>query len=431
MKRTLSALILLTVFTSAAFAQTEKPLAPTSIDTLSQQAKQRVNANARVALGDETNEMFSGISSFDAAGRVPNYLRALAIMPQAIKPYSNAFQTFIYGGTIAPETKLAMALRIAQINQSPYTAAHVMRLLRASAHGEELLACLKTNRIAEMSAAEQIAVRYADLLTRDVNGITDPEFAKTSAIFNDSQLVELTMTVCFFNYFTRYAEALNLPVEAWALDASIKPNLPVIAKDSLSQARIGLVTDEQIKAAIAADAARAEAAKNPNGLGLAMANSQRAMMRVPDLQAAWRGHGNAVRQNSQIGRELQLHVSFAVSMANGCRYCTVHQVVGLRRLGVNPNKLMAMKKDDSTLTPRELVAVRFARKLTAKPWAITDEDYTALRKEFQDYGAMEIVLQTGAFAFMNRFTDNLRLPSEDEAIHVYQEVYGTASSAKK
>ena len=32
--------------------------------------------------------------------------------------------------------------------------------------------------------------------------------------------------------------------------------------------------------------------------------------------------------------------------------------------------------------------------------------------------------QTGNFAFMNRFTDNLRLPSEDEAVKTYQEVYG-------
>jgi hypothetical protein len=37
-----------------------------------------------------------------------------------------------------------------------------------------------------------------------------------------------------------------------------------------------------------------------------------------------------------------------------------------------------------------------------------------------------VLLQTSAFSFMNRFTDGLRLPSEDEAIRVYKEVYGTA-----
>jgi hypothetical protein len=33
------------------------------------------------------------------------------------------------------------------------------------------------------------------------------------------------------------------------------------------------------------------------------------------------------------------------------------------------------------------------------------------------------VLQSCNFAYMNRFTDGLRLPSEDEAIKVYQETY--------
>ena len=54
-------------------------------------------------------------------------------------------------------------------------------------------------------------------------------------------------------------------------------------------------------------------------------------------------------------------------MANGCRYCTLHQVMGLRRLGVDPAKLVAMKKDDSALTPKERAAVEFARRLTKSP----------------------------------------------------------------
>jgi alkylhydroperoxidase family enzyme len=111
-------------------------------------------------------------------------------------------------------------------------------------------------------------------------------------------------------------------------------------------------------------------------------------------------------------------------MANGCRYCTLHQVLGLRRIGVEPAKLMAMKKNDDALTPREKIAVTFARKLTREVTSITDADYAALKAEFQERGALEVLLQTCNFAYMNRFTDGLRLPSEDEAIRVYQETYG-------
>ncbi len=85
---------------------------------------------------------------------------------------------------------------------------------------------------------------------------------------------------------------------------------------------------------------------------------------------------------------------------------------------------MAMAKDDSQLTPREMAAVTFARKITSEPAKLTKADYDALVKEFTPQGALEVLLQCGNFAYMNRFTDGLRLPSEDEAIKTYLETYG-------
>ena len=145
---------------------------------------------------------------------------------------------------------------------------------------------------------------------------------------------------------------------------------------------------------------------------------------MPDIALAWRAYGQAVREHASIGRDIQLQVSFAVSTANGCRYCVLHQILGLRRLGVSPAKLVSMRKDDSQLTPREPAAVTFARKVTRAPASVTDEDFRALKSEFGEQGAAEVLLQTAAFSFMNRFTDGLRLPSEDEAIRTYRETYG-------
>ncbi len=232
------------------------------------------------------------------------------------------------------------------------------------------------------------------------------------------------MTVSFFNFFTRYTEALHLPVESWALDGTM--TWPARAAAPTPKPRIALLADDEITAAAAALAQAKDPAVQQarNSLGLGMANSQRAMLRVPGIQQAWRAFGSSFREKATIGRDIQLQVSFAVSTANECRYCTLHQVQGLRRLGVDPIKLQAMRKDDSALTPRELVAVKFARKLTDRPSGISDEDYAAVKKEFGDAGALEVVLQTCNFAFMNRFTDGLQLPSEDEAIKVYHETYG-------
>jgi AhpD family alkylhydroperoxidase len=215
------------------------------------------------------------------------------------------------------------------------------------------------------------------------------------------------------------AEALNLPVESWALDSRYTPSSTTFTPPA---ARVNLISDRQLEwAAGAGNRGRGGGARQGGGFGLA--NSQRAMNLSPEIASAWQGvFGSA--GDPAVTRELRLHVSFAVSEANGCRYCTLHQVQGLRQQGVSIDKLMQMKKDDSQLTARELTAVRFARKLTRTPFAMTDRDYAALKTEFGAQGALDVLLQTCNFAFMNRFTDGLRLPSEDEAVRVYREVYG-------
>jgi AhpD family alkylhydroperoxidase len=393
----------------------------TALAALDEQARQRVKPEARVALLPESSELFQGIESLEPAGsgRVPNYLRALTPLPESINFFAHLIKTFVYDGTLAPETKLGMALRVAQINNSPYTAAHVQRMLRTSERGKSVLAAIKASRFSSLPVADGDALRYAEALTRDVHGPAEAEFRKIRGSFNDSQIVELVFTVCFFNYFTRYAEALHLPVEPWVLnsDAAAVP-----AKAS-PPARIALVSDEEMTIASELLAGAKDPARQAAMLNMGIANSLRAMMLVPALSQAWRS-GFRNPENPAVDRGIKLQISFAVSMANGCRYCTLHQVLGLRRLGVNPSKLMAMKKDDSELTPRELTAVTFARKVTAKPGGITDTDYDSVRKEFGEKGALEVLMQTCNFAFMNRFTDGLRLPSEDEAIRVYRETYG-------
>jgi AhpD family alkylhydroperoxidase len=416
MKLFITLSLIITASFATSFAQEKNYL--TSLEALNQSAKQKVDARPNVPLAGETADICAGADVLEE-GKIPNYVRGLALHPEAAKPLAEAFKAYIYGGSIAPETKMAMGLRIAQVYGSAYPAVHLQRLLRASEKGQKLLALLQANDLAAMSASEQAATRYAELLTRDIHGVSDAEFQKTRAIFNDSQVVELTMTTCFFNYFLRYCEGANLPVEKWALDEPVAKI--AAAKFEPPPARVALVSDDQMNAVVDI----LNAAKTPtNNWNIGIANSQRAFLLVPGINVKWRNYTTTTRKYESVSREIKLHVSFAISMANGCRYCTLHQVLGLRRLGVDPSKLTAMAKDDSALTPRELTAVAFARKITRDPAKLTKEDYAALVTEFKKQGALEVLLQCGNFAYMNRFTDGLRLPSEDEAIKTYLETYG-------
>jgi len=417
---------IVTVIASWAQPISAAPAPLASLTELDALARGRTNAVARVPLAPATADLFRGVDTFEEAGsgRVPNYLRALANKPSTVKAFAHLVRTFAYDGNLSPALKLAMAVRIAQVNRSAYGAAHLVRLLRnTGSDGEALFARIKAGQIDQLAPADRLALRWAELQTQDIHGMTDDEFRQLRGYYSDSEVVELTFTVCLFNYFTRMVEGLGLPVEPWVLDSSSKPAPPPAWQRDRSPARVALISDAEIEGSGAVLQSTRRPSTGNAGLGIGMANSQRAMMRVPALAEAWRQFGAANGQ-STVGRDILLQVSFAVSMANGCRYCTIHQVVGLRRLGVDPAKLLAMEKDDAALTPKEKTAVVFARKVTASPSTVTDEDYAVLKREFQEQGALEVLLQTCNFSFMNRFTDGLHLPSEDEAIRIYRDVYG-------
>lgn len=300
---------------TAALAQDKTPL--TSLDALNQLAQQKLSAQPNVPLAADNTGSVAGADVLEA-GKVPNYVRALALLPNAAKPFAVTFKAYLYDGTIAPETKMAMGLRIAQVYGSGYPAVHLQRLLRASDRGQKLLAGLKANNLATLSASEQAAIRYAELLTRAVLGVSDAEFQTTRGYFNDAQIVELTMTTAFFNYFLRFCEGTNLPVEKWAL---AEPVANVSApRFEAPAARVALVSNELMSAAADTLAAAEAQAKNPQGLGLGIANSQRAFLLVPDITRAWRAYTGASRAYDSVSREIKLHVSFAISMTNGCRY---------------------------------------------------------------------------------------------------------------
>lgn len=377
-----------------------------SVSELVAKGRQLANQTARVPLSD-------------AEGRTPNFVRALALAPKAAQPMAELFDAVVYNGAIEPEVKLAMALRIARVYGSAYLAVHSERLLRETEAGRAILPLVDRPTDTHPAIAEELALSYAEKLTRGVHGVSDEDFRLVRTRFNDSQIVELTTTTCYFNYLVRFVEALRLPVESWALEPAGAPT----SKVKRPIARVALISDEEISTLEARLKVQQAA---PNNWNIGFANSMRAMLLSPAVATAWMNYGNATREYATVDRTLKLHISFAVSMANGCRYCTLHQVLGLRRQGVDIAKLAAMAKDDNALTPRELTAVQFARKLTARPASITDADYAKLKQEFGEQGALEIVQQTCNFAYMNRFTDGLRLPSEDEAVRVYLETYGHA-----
>ena len=56
------------------------------------------------------------------------------------------------------------------------------------------------------------ALRYADVMTRTPGIVSDDVYAELAAHWSPVQIVEITAVICMYNFFNRFAHALNIPV---------------------------------------------------------------------------------------------------------------------------------------------------------------------------------------------------------------------------
>ena len=76
---------------------------------------------------------------------------------------------------------------------------------------EAEIAALETDASrAIFEPAVQVALRYAELMTRDAHRVSDAFFAELKGHYNDSQILELTAVVALTNYWNRFTTALRI-----------------------------------------------------------------------------------------------------------------------------------------------------------------------------------------------------------------------------
>lgn len=56
------------------------------------------------------------------------------------------------------------------------------------------------------------AFRYADVLTPTPGQVDDAAYAALAAHWTARQIVEITAVICMYNFFNRFAHALDVPI---------------------------------------------------------------------------------------------------------------------------------------------------------------------------------------------------------------------------
>jgi len=58
----------------------------------------------------------------------------------------------------------------------------------------------------------RVALRYADAVTADGNGVPDELYLALAAEWDEGQIVEITQVIGLFNYFNRFNNALRVAI---------------------------------------------------------------------------------------------------------------------------------------------------------------------------------------------------------------------------
>ena len=119
-----------------------------------------------------------------------------------------------------------------------------------------------------------------------------------------------------------------------------------------------------------------------------------AMAVAPQAYHAMYGLESYIRQSGLEHGLIHL-VKLRVSYMNGCAYCVDMHSKDARALGETEQRIYSVPvwRETPFYTPRERAAFAWAEVVTALgPHGVTDEDYEAVRKEFDEAGVVQLTM---------------------------------------
>lgn len=140
-------------------------------------------------------------------------------------------------------------------------------------------------------------------------------------------------------------------------------------------------------------------------------NVQKALAHRPEMLKNFLAFYASVGRS--LDRKLYEMIYLRVSLINGCHYCAQHHVASSKRAGLAAEDWAALKAGNyPRYGEKEQAALTYVEKLTRDPGHITDSDFDALKKHFNDPEIVDIHMLAGLANLTNRLTDPLGLELE-------------------
>lgn len=151
-----------------------------------------------------------------AAGRpVLEMVQALSLSPAVLRAFAGLAEVYP-GGSLERPLMEKVILRVSQLHECQFCVASHLDIMGALGVGTDLSpAGVHTSR-------EQLAVAYAELVTRDANRIPDSFFVRLRAEFNEAEIVELTFLIGLITLLNRFNNALQVRYSGELRDVRVR-----------------------------------------------------------------------------------------------------------------------------------------------------------------------------------------------------------------
>jgi uncharacterized peroxidase-related enzyme len=145
-------------------------------------------------------------------GFTPNILKAIANCPDLLVTFAPFWGAIYSSPVIGPRLRAITALATARAHDCNYCISHMSAsALKAGMTPQEIDGTTPSADV--LSDREQLAIEFADVLTRNASGVSDALLTRMKAAFTDPELVNIALVVGLYNLTGRFLKALRIDTE--------------------------------------------------------------------------------------------------------------------------------------------------------------------------------------------------------------------------
>ena len=140
-------------------------------------------------------------------------------------------------------------------------------------------------------------------------------------------------------------------------------------------------------------------------------NMFRVMAHRPEIFSTMQEHFAAVLNTGSVSTRLKELIIVRTSQVNDTPYCLSSHTILARNLGWSDDQLahLAEWPQRADFTPAEKAALRLAETVTRDAQAVTDEQFSELRRYYSEGEIVELLCAIGLFNYFNRFNNALQM----------------------